>query len=248
MARSYVPPNKEEIDERSREHRKGGGHTKYDDTFENVSNYENWNSAELADHFADNGLEAYREVLIMHKISGKIAPLLNDSDLRDMGIKIVGDRCRFRLQIDSLKRKARAVQRTKVMWEGRERLFFSGCDACLGTCCGICPEDPSSYKITSSHLKVRIVTPQRCGPLTCCCCTTYAVNNIDLTNVDDVDMVTIQAPFMQQVLCCGEGKDIVDVNTTNEGKIYLTLAPGDGEIASQMLLNQIEESQVMERD
>ena len=45
------------------------------------------------------------------------------------------------------------------MWEGRERLFFSGCDACLGTCCGICPEDPSSYKITSSHLKVRIVTP-----------------------------------------------------------------------------------------
>jgi len=222
--------------------------SKYNNDLDAVSGYETWNSMQLANYFAKHGLGEYHEVLTMHKITGKIAPLLTDTDLKDMGINIVGDRCRFRLQIDALSRKARAITRTQVMWESQERLFFSCCDACLGTCCGACPEDPSTYKLTQSHLKVRLVTPQRCGPITCCCCTSYAVNNIDLTNVDDVDMVSIPAPFMQQVLCCGEGKDIVDVNTTNEGKIYLTLKMGDGEYASQVILNQIEESQVMERD
>lgn len=218
------------------------------DSLRAVQGYENWDPIELGNYFATQGLGAYSEILIVHKISGKIAPLLTDTDLKDMGIKIVGDRCRFRQQIESLRRKSRAVKRTKIMWEGQEKLFFSCCDSCIGTCCGLCPEDPSSYKVTQSHLKVRLVTPQRCGPITCVYCTTYSTNNIDLSHVDDVDMVTIPAPFMQQILCCGEGKDIIDVNTANEGKLYLTLASGHGEHVSQVIMNQIEESQLMDRD
>ena len=46
--------------------------------------------------------------------NGKIAPQLTDEDLKDMGIKIVGDRCRMRHLIKSFGRKARQIQRTKV--------------------------------------------------------------------------------------------------------------------------------------
>merc|ERR1712176_235015 len=105
-----------------------------------------------------------------------------------------------------------------------------------------------TYKLTESHLKVRLVEPQRCGPITCRCCTNYSVNNIDMTYVDDVDLVGVPAPFLHQILCCADGKEIVDVNTTNEGKVYLTLPPGQGDHAAQVIMHQIEEAQIMERD
>ena len=79
-----------------------------------VEGYDSWNSEQLADYFDSHGLGDYREVLIYHKITGKIAPQLTDDDLKDIGVKIVGDRCRFRHVIKSLGRKARQVQRNKL--------------------------------------------------------------------------------------------------------------------------------------
>jgi len=252
MAPTYIPPKNDvardlaamnsEEDIRSRDR------GTYDDALAEVSGYENWSSQDLANYFANKGLGEYREVIMYHRITGGIAPHLTDNDMKDMGIKIVGDRCRFRKQIVILARKARAVQRTKVIWEAREKLFFGACDACVGTCCGLFPEDPSTYRLTESHLKVRLVEPNRCGPITCMCCTTYSVNNVDMTYVNDVDLIGVPAPFLHQVLCCAEGKEIVDINSTNEGKIYLTLNEGEGERAAQMIMNQIEEAQIMERD
>jgi len=118
-----------------------------------TAGYDTWNSTQLAKHFAKKGLADYQEVLAKHKIDGKIAPLLTDGDLKDMGINIVGDRCRFRCEIDALKRKERAELRTQVIWKGKERLFYGCLDACVGTCCGIFPTDPSTYTLTASHLK-----------------------------------------------------------------------------------------------
>lgn len=91
--------------------------SKYNNDLDAISGYETWTSMQLANYFAKNGLGEYHEVLTMHKITGKIAPLLTDTDLKDMGINIVGDRCRFRLQIDALSRKARAITRTQVRYE-----------------------------------------------------------------------------------------------------------------------------------
>jgi len=48
------------------------------------------------------------------KQSGKIAHQLKDADMKDMGIDIVGDRCRFRQIVKTIGRRARAVQRNKV--------------------------------------------------------------------------------------------------------------------------------------
>lgn len=219
-----------------------------DQSFRQVIGYESWDENALADYFQRNGLGDYREVLVNHKINGKIAPLLTDDDLKDMGISIVGDRCRFRHHIKNLSKKARQVQRSKILWEAKERLFFGRGDACINTCCGLLPEDPSTYKLTSSHLKIRQVEPTRCGPITFCCCTEYSVNNIDLSQVDDVDYAFKPAPCVQQVFCCAGGKEIVDVSTENDGHVFLALKEGTGEHSSSLIMNQVEESQHIERD
>merc|ERR1712038_186676 len=181
-------------------------------------------------------------------INGKIAPQLTDEDLKDMGIKIVGDRCRMRHLIKSFGRKARQIQRTKVLWSGKEQLWFNQCEGCINTCCGVLPEDPSTYTLTNNHLKIKTVEPLRCGPIRLCCCNDYKINNIDLSYVEDVDVNGVPAPICQRCLCCAGGKEVLNIQTTADGMVFMTLAEGEGTVAAELILNQIEESQQIERD
>lgn len=216
------------------------------DSVANVQGYEDWDSEKLADYFEQQGL-FYREIITYHKITGKIAPQLTDADLKDMGIDIVGDRCRFRHQLNSLRRKSRYIQRNQLIWEGSERVFFGGLDWCIGTCSGLCPEDPSTYKLTNNHLKIKTVEPVRLGPIRLCCCAKYSINNIDLTQVNDIDIEGIPPPFVQQCLCCAEGKEALEVST-GEGNFDVIVRSGDGDRVCNLILNQVEESQMIERD
>ena len=116
---------------------------------------------------------------------------------------------------------------------------------------GFCPVDPSTYKLTSNHLKVKKVQPVRCGPVRLCCCgASYKSNNIDLSKVDDVDVIGVPAPCIQRSFCCSGGKDLVEVESRFEkgGKIFLTLEEGHGDVVANLILNQVEESQKMERN
>jgi hypothetical protein len=97
---------------------------------------------------------------------------------------------------------------------------------------------------------VKKVQPVRCGPFRLCCFgASYLSNNIDLSKVDDVDVIGVPAPCLQRTCCCSRGKDIVEVESRFEkgGKIFLTLEEGHGEGVATMILNQVEESQKMER-
>lgn len=208
---------------------------------------ESWDEHRLADFFEEAGLGTYRELIVRHRITGKIAPHLTDADLKDMRIDIVGDRCRFRQLLTSLKRKARADQRNRVMWSGREHLYFDKCEKFLNTCICLCPDDPSTYKLTNNHLKIRTVDPVRLGPMRLCCCASYKVNNIDLTQINDIDMDGVPAPFIQECCCCANGKEILEINTEEE-TIKMILQPGEGDRVSNLIMTQVEECQMMERD
>merc|ERR1712038_723794 len=142
----------------------------------------------------------------------------------------------------------RQLQRTKIIWKGQEQLWFSNCEGCLQTCCYIMPEDPSIYTLTNSHLKVKEVMPFRCGPIRMGCCHEYKVNNIDLSQVEDIDQHGTPAPFCQECFCCGSGKDILEVKYTNGEVVELVLAQSEGEKVSALLLNQVEEAQLIDRD
>lgn len=109
-----------------------------------------------------------------------------------------------------------------------------------------------SDKLTPSHLKVKKVQPVRCGPFRLFCFgSSYVSKNIDLSKVDDVDVMGIPAPCCHRTCCCSSGKDLIEVESRFEsrgqGKIFLVLEEGHGESVANMILNQVEESQKMER-
>lgn len=216
-----------------------------------VADFQNWDAARLGLYFRKRGLGDYCEVLQKHKITGRLAPLLGDSDLKEMGIHVVGDRLMFKHFLKELSRRERFNHRIQSLWVGEERIFFSEAEQSVMTCGGFCPVDPSVYTLTTNHLRVKRVVPVRCGPVRLCCFgANYRSNNIDLSKVDDVDVIGIPAPCIQRIFCCARGKDLLEVESRFEkgGKIFLTLEEGHGDAVATMISNQVEESQKMERN
>jgi len=104
-----------------------------------LSDYHTWSPKQLGIFFRKRGLGEYYDTLRKHKITGQLAPLLNDDDLKQMGIDIVGDRLMFKHHLKDLSRRERYNKRIESFWEGEERIFFSDCDKTLFTCNGFCP-------------------------------------------------------------------------------------------------------------
>lgn len=102
--------------------------------------------------------------------------------------------------------------------------------------------------MTNNHLKIKTVEPTRFGPIRLCCCSKYNINNIDLSQVQDVDITGVSPPLYQTICCCSSGKDMLNVDVGDQGVVYLTVKEGDGEAAANLIMNQIEESQQIERD
>lgn len=224
--------------------------TKYKAMAETLTDFHEWDEEKLGNYFRRRGLGSYCETLKQHKITGRVVPLLSDSDLKEMGVNVVGDRLMFKRHLKELSSCERFNRRIESLWEGEERIFFSDCDKSIWTLGGFFPVDPSTYKLTTNHLKVKKVQPVRCGPVRLCCFgVSYVSNNIDLSKVDDVDVFHTPAPCIHRSVCCSKGKDLVEVESRFEkgGKIFLTLEEGHGEAVANLILNQVEESQKMER-
>ena len=113
-----------------------------------LSDYCDWDSRQLGTYFRKRGLGNYFDTLQKHKITGQLAPLLGDQDLKEMGINIVGDRLMFKHHLKDLSRRERYNKRVESLWEGTERVFFSDCDKNCCTCNGFCPVDPSTCECT----------------------------------------------------------------------------------------------------
>jgi len=214
--------------------------------------FETWNAEQLAEYISKQGLAEYSKYIIQHKISGKLAPLLSESDLKEMGIRCIGDRLRFRMIVENLKRKSRVIDRSRCLWEGKERVFFSDTTAAFCTCFGFCPVDPSTYRLMSNYIKVKKVKPLRLGPLRLCCCNEYTTNNVDLTYLTNVDVIGVPASCCESILCCAPGKDIVDIEIRGVGgdAFYhkVVLREGEGDQVAFLILNGVEQSQRMDRE
>ncbi|KAL3893563.1 MAG: hypothetical protein SGARI_008091 [Bacillariaceae sp.] len=89
-----------------------------------LSDYHTWDEDKLGVYFKRRGLGKYVEMLKKHKITGQLAPLLSDDDLREMGVTIIGDRLMFRRHLKELSRRERQNTRMDSIWEGEERIFF----------------------------------------------------------------------------------------------------------------------------
>eukprot|EP00980_Cylindrotheca_fusiformis_P010869 scaffold2466_cov120-Cylindrotheca_fusiformis.AAC.5 len=227
---------------------------KFDETADELENYQEWTPQDVAEYLKDSNLGAYSEAFLKHKISGRLLHLLTDSDLKDMGISIVGDRLRIKSLTGALGKKQRYDRRAKVWWEGTERLYFSDCEGCCMTLGGCCPEDPSTYKLTTNHLKIKTVEPSRIGCVRLPCSHEWSVNNIDLSQVADVDVIGEPAPCFQKVCCCAHGKGHIEITTESPGaldddnRIRLSLTKEQADKASGLILANVEECQRMQRE
>jgi hypothetical protein len=88
--------------------------------------------------------------------------------------------------------------------------------------------------LTSNHLKIKKVTPARCGPVKLCCCYEYSINNIDLSKVNDVDVYGEPAPWLLRTFCFAVGKEHIEIQTPSEseGKLSLIVEQGQGDRVS----------------
>ncbi|CAB9531125.1 expressed unknown protein [Seminavis robusta] len=229
--------------------KKDSGSKDVSDMFLLNTNFEAWTCDQLAEYFkqktGDLGGD-YSELIFNHKIDGKIAHRLKESDLKDMGISNVGDRLRIMQEIEKIEKAYEQKKREQVVWEGKEVLFFNWWDRALSTCCGCFPEDASTYKLTGAHLVIKTVNPLRCGPIRCCFGTKYTIDNVDLSNVTDVDVKGVPPSCCQQC-CCGATQEHVFVKTNAEATKVLKLTKEEGSSVSRKILNQVELMQRMER-
>jgi hypothetical protein len=82
-----------------------------------------------------------------------------------------------------------------------------------------------------------------------CCWFKYSLTNIDLSKVDDIEVIDTKAPCPQRVCCCANGRDLIEVHTVDRKEKYiLKVAEGQGEPVSNLILNQVESAQVIDRD
>lgn len=61
-------------------------------------------------------------------------------------------------------------------------------------------------------------------------------------------MIDTKAPCPQRVCCCAQGVDIIEVHTVEKEKYILKVQEGQGEPVSNLILNQVESAQVIDRD
>lgn len=215
----------------------------------NADDFDSWDSKQLANFLSSAGLMAYKKMVLDHKITGKFAHLLTDDDLRDMGMIVVGDRLRFKQLMMTMGRKSRFSSTTKSIWSGEEQKYYSGAEQFCCTCLGLFPDDPTTYKLTRGYLKIKTVQPISIGPFMLCCCFKYSLRNIDLSKVNDIEVIDTKAPCPQRVFCCAPGMDFIEVHTIDKnGKVVLKVKEGDGERVSGLILNQVESAQVIDRD
>lgn len=211
----------------------------------------NWSSKKLAHHIAESGLGDYSEMIMQHKITGKLALILGDQDLKDMGVTVIGDRLRLKEALGSLKSKSKYSlnSRSHVLWEGVEKRYYNDSEKDFATCFGIMPDDPGTYKLTGTHLKIKTVHPLRFGPAHLRCWFEYGLQNVDLTQIADIDVMTTAAPCPQRVFCCARGRDVIDIktNASPRKRVILLVNEGEGDYVSNMIMTQAEEASHMDR-
>jgi len=143
----------------------------------------------------------------IHRISGSgtILPLLGESQLREMGFSLVGPRLLFGKALRKVQKGLRMQQRNQVLWQAEENRLgpWGGClPYAFPFCC--CAQPPASYKLNA--YKLSLTTLDASCPLCAQCCGySFSTSNIDLTNIEDVDVIATEP-------CCSYGMGVVVIS------------------------------------
>jgi len=195
-----------------------------------------WSSQDVAKWAGAKGFEEYAGPIMEHKISGKILPLLDEKQLKEMGFALVGPRLKFQKALREIQKGERQRKRKEILWEA-DQLRHGPCGGCLpfGFPCCCCAQPPAHYRLSAYKLSVSEANVQ-CPMCAQCCGYTFATNNIDLHDVQDVDTVA------EQPGCC-HGMAFVTVQMKNgEPPQQMSMEPERVQEVSQMIQQAVEEA------
>jgi len=215
-------------------------------------NLNEWSVNDLSNHLKEKGLGEYGEVFIKNKIDGHVADEMTEDNLKEIGISMVGDRLKIMKILQTVKLAKTTQNFNEVLWEGKEDEFSCAAQMCVSTCCGLCPSHPDKYKLMRNQLKITTTKKTCCGPIRCelCCPADYDEDNVDLSNVNDVDTKGVAPGCCARVLCCAQVKEHIMIKVTNDATktLYLSKSLAANKGVADIIRNQVEMMQRMERN
>mmetsp|Transcript_8703 Transcript_8703/g.10973 ORF Transcript_8703/g.10973 Transcript_8703/m.10973 type:complete len:150 (+) Transcript_8703:74-523(+) len=143
--------------------------------------------------------------------------------------------------------------RNAVLWSGQQIRYSTVGGQLMGTCCFCCPDDQVNYKLVGNKLRIIDIHKGGIGPnflrsCQCCCGDTEETDNIDLTQVQDIDTKSAPAGCMVKTFCCASDVTELSINTRNDkNNKVLKLSKSAGKVAYTKINNQIENGQPMSR-
>jgi hypothetical protein len=200
-----------------------------------------WEVSEVCAWLNSAGFGEMAPIFQKHQISGPVLPKLNDAVLREMGVDIVGRRVLLMNEVCKVQALARSEWRNHVVWANPQYRegpcngtlpygFPFTCDSCVGL--------PNMYTLTNSKLNITRAEKNLNTPCTGFCGFTIFSDNIDLSDVTDVDVRAATAAF-------GDPTGVLVVSTRQGNCYQLQLRSSECQKTSMLLTNAKEEAVAM---
>lgn len=152
-----------------------------------VAEMEKWTNQQVIQWLQSIGLGNFAADFQTHGIVGDMLPLLNEADLIQMGISLVGPRKRMLKELARIKKSFRAYTRHAVIWRGEEDMARGdSCRSCFMSCCPLCYDPPARYRLTGTQLKISATERGGCCGL-CALGSRKLHHNISLKEIVDID-------------------------------------------------------------
>lgn len=197
-----------------------------------------WSVSEVCGWLAQAGYADLVPIFQKHQISGPVLPKLNDAVLKEMGIDIVGKRLLLMNEVIKIQAVARNEWRNQVIWSSAQyregpcnNLLPYGFPCATESCIG----RPDMYTLTNSKLNI-LESKRNCDcPGFLWCGVTISSNNIDLSDIVDVDVAASTAAY-------GDPLGSVMIRDAKGGYYVLALQSSVCQTANAIITNAREEA------
>jgi len=157
-----------------------------------------WSVDEVCDWLSRTGYSDLVPHFRKHAVSGPVLPKLSDMLLKEMGIDIIGRRVLLLGEVVKIQAIARSEWRANVLWSGEQyregpcnNLLPYGFPCTADSCVGM----PNKYTLTNSKLNI-LRSEKNCNtPCTGFCGFSIDSDNIDVSDITDVDVRASTAAF-----------------------------------------------------
>lgn len=201
-----------------------------------------WSTHDVANWLYSIGLGHFSQGFAEQKITGDLLHLLTEDHLKELGIKLIGDRAMLTKQIALLYRGAVQRRRFRTIWEADGLMYNKGCCDWLlkRLACYSCCNDPDHYRLTGSTLYVTERDKKRCSDAICQI--SKHTRAIDLSTIAGVNDFHRDHP-----LDCGCSADFISIDLDQEKGLPdvepLLVTKGMGEEIAQKIRAAMEEAQ-----